>query len=1186
MAEYDVRLCRYDLSQGMARSMSLMILGEQLDGIWHTSIVVFGKEFYFNGGVGVEVAAVPGTTPFGTPYASEPIGRTSKTLEEFLVWVSQIRRNGFGPMDYNLLENNCNHFTQAAAKFLVGVDIPPEIREMIPRIMATPLGRMLGPMITQTVGAVASANGGSAVRLTTSGVPLGLAAQSSGSGTACGVSLASQRILSEEEEADLELHCVMLESCDVPGEADAAPSAGKLQVAKLLQTMVHNVLKNPASERYRSISTSSDAYTNKLFPFEEFGVVGILHAAGFRLKQEGSGTGQGWKLLDVDASPVVLERVLEALQHLVLRMEAQMERETCSLQDGVEDPSTDQDIFRYCPPGTYGGDTPFLPLSIGPRGGCSTTLSLFSILQLRGDEGHCFGKCRFTTDMGHLEAWVCTRAGLEEKVRDGSYLVLCVRKGCESRAMWVPAVMTFAPGPHHPDMGAAPFIFHPTVHCGVARAFRGGQAHPGVMESSGRCVIPFGGRAVDVTAEAQVLCDRDRLPAALRATVERLYEAEDLLSTCLEGSGYPIGSFDELCNCPAVRCSTRRPCVPLQPRRDDTTSGDGSRPKLLVCHDMRGGYLPGDYAFFSLQKDSKVLETCYTPEFLRLVDYFVYFSHHRISVPPREWIDSCHRSGVPILGTVLLEGGTGAGEVDYLLTNPQRMAKILTALVDLCDLYEFDGYLINCEATTSPKLAKRMAAFCDMLRRALRVREDCQRRAVVWYDAMTISGALSYQNGLTAENAAFFDVCDGIMTNYFWGPTHLHLSSAVAAPSGRSRDCFIGVDVFGRHMRHNGGFASGRAATEATEAGLSVGLFAPGWTMEEKGGGSRAQYLRAESQLWSSLQIPFLERPAVAITDLPRWTCFTSGAGRHFCVNGSAIALDGSWCQLSGSHLLPPCRYTSVGLDIEAPCGGPTLLPTRPLGGGTVRWAPATWVCSDTAWFGDRSLELTLSPREQVQLLDWFVPHTTLDSTAGQHVAVDVAVCAPDWSASGASGVAASQLAAVVEVSVSGSGPESSTSQWRILEGKSVPFRRGPWFIVRFVLPVDPLQRACITGIALGNTSSNRPLQNCRIGGVALLRVDKRKEAAGSCPSPLTASGPKPWPDAKLLDTLHPTEKVLLLSNARDVLASDLQGGGGTALIAVVAETNSSIVVRLAETAAQEELRLEMVKYVTVPQGL
>ena len=48
---YKVEIHLYDLSQGMARQFSPMFLGKQIDGIWHTGIVVYGREYYFGGGI-------------------------------------------------------------------------------------------------------------------------------------------------------------------------------------------------------------------------------------------------------------------------------------------------------------------------------------------------------------------------------------------------------------------------------------------------------------------------------------------------------------------------------------------------------------------------------------------------------------------------------------------------------------------------------------------------------------------------------------------------------------------------------------------------------------------------------------------------------------------------------------------------------------------------------------------------------------------------------------------------------------------------------------------------------------------------------------------------------------------------------------------------------------------------------
>ena len=38
--------------------------GKQIDGVWHTGVVVFGKEFFFGGGI---QSGDPGETPYGVP---------------------------------------------------------------------------------------------------------------------------------------------------------------------------------------------------------------------------------------------------------------------------------------------------------------------------------------------------------------------------------------------------------------------------------------------------------------------------------------------------------------------------------------------------------------------------------------------------------------------------------------------------------------------------------------------------------------------------------------------------------------------------------------------------------------------------------------------------------------------------------------------------------------------------------------------------------------------------------------------------------------------------------------------------------------------------------------------------------------------------------------------------------------
>lgn len=48
---YKVDIYIYDLSNGMAKSMSPFLLGKTIDAIYHTGLVVYGTEYYFGGGI-------------------------------------------------------------------------------------------------------------------------------------------------------------------------------------------------------------------------------------------------------------------------------------------------------------------------------------------------------------------------------------------------------------------------------------------------------------------------------------------------------------------------------------------------------------------------------------------------------------------------------------------------------------------------------------------------------------------------------------------------------------------------------------------------------------------------------------------------------------------------------------------------------------------------------------------------------------------------------------------------------------------------------------------------------------------------------------------------------------------------------------------------------------------------------
>jgi hypothetical protein len=80
----DVHLLVYDLSRGLARQMSLGLLGFQLDAIYHTAIQLNGREYVYDGNI---VAIRPGSSHLGQPMQKLHLGTTElpmDVIEEYL----------------------------------------------------------------------------------------------------------------------------------------------------------------------------------------------------------------------------------------------------------------------------------------------------------------------------------------------------------------------------------------------------------------------------------------------------------------------------------------------------------------------------------------------------------------------------------------------------------------------------------------------------------------------------------------------------------------------------------------------------------------------------------------------------------------------------------------------------------------------------------------------------------------------------------------------------------------------------------------------------------------------------------------------------------------------------------------------------------------------------------------------
>ncbi|KAK4226890.1 hypothetical protein QBC38DRAFT_444245 [Podospora fimiseda] len=145
----DVHVLIYDLSRGMARQMSMGLLGFQLDAIYHTSIKLNGLEYVYDGQV---VAIRPGSSHLGQPMQELYLGTTELPMDVIEEYLDSLREI-YTVEAYDLWKHNCNNFSNDFAMFLLGKGIPEHITNMPQDVLDSPFGQMLLPALSQQINA-------------------------------------------------------------------------------------------------------------------------------------------------------------------------------------------------------------------------------------------------------------------------------------------------------------------------------------------------------------------------------------------------------------------------------------------------------------------------------------------------------------------------------------------------------------------------------------------------------------------------------------------------------------------------------------------------------------------------------------------------------------------------------------------------------------------------------------------------------------------------------------------------------------------------------------------------------------------------------------------------------------------------------------------------------------------------
>jgi len=150
----------YDLSEGMAKAVSPCLLGKPVEGLWHTGVVVYGKEYFFGGEIFYDK---PGQTAFGKPTKTLQVGWTLRRQAELHDFIVENLRPIFNREVYDIMQRNCNHFTDTLILWLSGHRLPVEVTNQPEHIMQLPMAKLMRPFLNRWLGNIdGAASAGSA----------------------------------------------------------------------------------------------------------------------------------------------------------------------------------------------------------------------------------------------------------------------------------------------------------------------------------------------------------------------------------------------------------------------------------------------------------------------------------------------------------------------------------------------------------------------------------------------------------------------------------------------------------------------------------------------------------------------------------------------------------------------------------------------------------------------------------------------------------------------------------------------------------------------------------------------------------------------------------------------------------------------------------------------------------------
>ncbi|MDV9175277.1 endo-beta-N-acetylglucosaminidase [Streptomyces sp. W16] len=295
-----------------------------------------------------------------------------------------------------------------------------------------------------------------------------------------------------------------------------------------------------------------------------------------------------------------------------------------------------------------------------------------------------------------------------------------------------------------------------------------------------------------------------------------------------------------------------------------------------------------------------------------------------ILAPNAPIVDAAHRHGVPVLGNIFLPPVAYGGQLQWTRDLVQKDAAgrypLAAQLVAVAAAYGFDGWFVNAETSGgNTALGTDMQGFVSELKSLA----AAQGQRVTWYDAMTVSGTVSWQGALNTSNQAFFQAADDMFIDFRWSTSTLAASGTKADGLGRSRyELWAGVDV---ESNGSNSTVSWDAMVPTTKAHItSIGFYRPEWTRNHlPASRTPGDFHAADDRFWTGRSLdpstpdstdPW-RAPAVSVADrstvggaLPFASVFNTGHGLRWYEDG-AVTSDAPWNHLGLQDRLPSRRW-------------------------------------------------------------------------------------------------------------------------------------------------------------------------------------------------------------------------------------------------------------------------------------